>query len=265
MSKAEKDEAIDRLATSLQRYGINPDWCRAVANGFVLILREWCWRNLTDLLGSALDVDRILESPLPPETLAKVLWKAGLISTSKGVFYMPSAYTERPVYVDKRWRRAEGEARSYRESKGRAEKTALEGAVPVVETEPPPAITVDLFGKPFEDDQKGQKDAGTRALPGYQEIVDYWFERWCIIEGNGASYPFCATDGRFIRFLIKATRDADEARSVIDAYLNCRDRWYAGKPLKKLIGDLPRFIAAAHAGGSGTRGELPYGGTLPSL
>ena len=254
---------LARLTSSLVRRGYQPNDARCMAAGIVSALREWCWANQTDILGESADVDRIGSSPLAGRSLARLLVSAGILGIEKGRLFCPSAYTERPVYVDKRWRR--DNPKSYAEAQRRASDTAVSVPEPELEVYTPEAGQTDLFGQPLEPtngDGKKRKPQ-TNGTPGFQELRAYWCERWSAAH-RGAQYPWAyGLDGKCLKRLIEQTIDIDQAKGVIDAYLACRERWYSGHPFKKLIGDLPRFVSA----GDHRPDEIEYGGTgtVPDL
>lgn len=271
MAKANGDNPLARLAASLERYGIDAKLSDSVAKGVVLALREWCWAEQTDLLGTAADIDEIVRLPLPAQSLGRILLRAKVVGLTKGRFFLPSAYSERPVYIDKRWRR--NDAAGYKAAKLRASRRIETGEVPPPPPPPPESgVKMDLFGQPLVDVEaetggkivekskdtkaKNKKGKSNGGVPGYQEVVDYWFEHWATREGGGTPYPFGPTDGAIIKRLIQRTPSVEHAKRVLDAYLRETDRFYAGKPLKKL--DLPRYIAAAANGGRHGAREIRY-------
>lgn len=208
-------EESDKLTDSLVGVGIDADLAPLVAKGLVAELQEWCWANLTDIVGRVADVDRILDriidhSPLTLKggVLAPMLMAAGILAVDKGRFYLPSAWTERPVYISQRWLRASLPKRRFARDRPRKRR-------------------------PRRRTQKA------RATALEKEIRTYWCQRWSVIIGGGEPYPFDLVDARCLRKLISASRDMDHAKSIIDAYFQSRrNHFYAGKPLSKLVCDL---------------------------
>ncbi len=257
MAKAGRQGDPAQLAGFLVQYGIQENCASLVAGGIVRALQVWCWANMTDVLGTADTVDQICNSPLPKLSMARLLVKCRILQISKGRYYMPSAYLDRPVNVDKKWRRLSYE--SYRQAKSRAdERPTLFDVTDMVDSK---FTEVSILG----DARKVKSDAKAKGTPGHVEIRTYWWEQWAVHVGSGSKYPFSGVDGACIKQLIQRTEDIVEAKAVIDAYLVCHDRFYAGKPLKKLIADLPRFIASC-AEGNGRAGTIEDpAGDIPDL
>lgn len=262
MDNGSGTDRLARLAAALIRYGIPENLADGYAHGIVLKLRLACWSGMTDLIGTSKDVERLCPGPIPTGSLARLLVKAGVLAVEKNRFWLPSAFKEMPGYVRTRWRRQA--KRSFKIAQQRA------GALLDVDVDPSASDDVlpaeagktNLFGEPVEAVDHGS------GQTGHKELVAYWCRRWGEKEGRGAKYPFAGVDARLLSDLIRQTETIDEARATIDAYLRCPDAFYRGKSLKKLIGDLPRFVAAAAGGGDSRPNELAYrGGTqdLPIL
>lgn len=269
-------ERLASLAQELESGGIQVNLCPVLAEGIVATIHRWCWRHYTDLLGTAEEVDAICPLPLPPCTLAHMLQRAEFAGLVKGRYFAPHAVTEVSENVRRRWQRKDKEG--FRLARARAEApdalTAEPDSPPTVAEPETLAIEpnvvagqTDLFGNPLEPEKKKRrKPAHDKTTPGHKEVVAYWCEQWSAREGRGAAYPFRAQDAKFIKDLLTSSPSVDTAKRILDAYLGCREPFFAGKALKKLISDLPRFIAAANGGTSAAPGEVGYsGGDLPEL
>ena len=275
-------DRLAKFAVALERYGVAKPHCHAVAAGILQTLREWCWAALTDILGTSADVDRIAAFPMPaPLCLARLLVMSGLAGVSKGLYFLPSAYTESPRYIQARWireaypamvaarRRSQlpsatlGESILKPPSKKRLKERDLQGLLLLPDMTPgmlePPVDEQPLEHRgrpPLPDVRKGHEHTGT---PGYKDVVVYWFTEWTARVGHGLKPAFRGEDGRHIKDIIEASGDADQARRIIDAYLTYRgeSQWYAGKPLRKLIADINKFIALAASRPAADGQELP--------
>jgi hypothetical protein len=164
---------------------------------------------------------------------------------------MPLAWLYRPARIEKSWRGSGG----HEEAKKRAMSAQRSGLpLPEPEDDTGPAVA-DLFGQPIEKgrpvDQVKRRKVNVsqhRGVTGHKELTQYWCGQWKQTEGRGREYPYSAQDGALIKHLIERTDSIDHAKAVIDAYLKCRDKFYRGKALRRLIGDLPRFIVEADGG-----------------
>ncbi len=253
----EYEKKLAQLAASLERYGIDSKFSGTMAAGILFKLMNWCWANLTDIVGDSQTMDSIIEAPLPAGVVSRLLYKYGIVAVDKGRYYLPSAYVDRPTRIDRKWRRQS--PRSYANAKERAENPPRARLFNFEEEE----YKVEIKTEPAHEPEpappvkkkKGSKHDGT---PGHPELVAYWCKQWAEKVGRGNKYPFCALDGKSIKSLIERTESIEQAKLVIDAYLECRDKFYAGKELKRLVGSLPRFIA--EASGASRPDELPYAG-----
>jgi hypothetical protein len=75
-------------------------------------------------------------------------------------------------------------------------------------------------------------------------------------------------DGQCIKRILAGTDGIAHTKAVIDAYLNCKEPFYAGHTIRKLSFDLPRFVhlAARQTGAVSQRGnEIPYAGGFDGL
>lgn len=252
---------IAKLAQSLTKHGVNGADGEVTSRGLILSLREWCWREYTDILGSAEDVDTLAPSGLPPCTLARLLYQHKFVGLSRGQYFLPSSV----------WAASETIARSWRGRRSNARKAAVRRArlhgEPLDDQEPPAPLkalveagTTDLFGNPIMREQKESDHAG---ITGHRELVGYWCQQWPKSH-HQTKYPFSPVDAKNIASLVERTETTKQAKQVIDAYFADLDRFFAGHDTNKLIRQLPRFVAAA-AGGGGSAEERPYkgGDSLP--
>ena len=234
------------LARSLTKHGVDEASSLYAAKGLVQAAREWCWANLTDVLGAREAVDSAVSSPLKPGVASRLLVLHKFLGVSKGMFFMPSAFTERPVYIDKRWRRISSESFELAKRRSKGELVGMNHK----------AVTV--TEKPAGVKSKGQV--------GFVELRDYYCQQWSVLVGRGDKYPFSGADAKSIKALLDGTDNLDHAKRVVDNYLVCGDKFYAGKPLRKLAFQLPQFVAGAAAGGR-RNGELedPGAADIPTL
>lgn len=263
MAKRPTKHPAVQLAEALVKYGIDEGVSALYARGIIATLKDWCWTNLTDVVGNATDVDAAAGSPtLPVAALANVMVRCKLLGVSKGEYYMPSAYTERPFTTDKQWRRKERV--SWEAAKERAKAFKFVKIPPKVQAVD--AGSTDLFGdplpvepepKPAPEPKKKPKPKQS-GVPGYKEIVAYWCEQWTKHAGNAvAKYPFGSIDGRNIKNLLAKTESIEHAKAVIDAYMLNGDRFYGGKGTKQFIGNLSRWVSEASGGNARRANELP--------
>lgn len=246
-----------------------------MAQGMIYLLCQWCWSNSTDIIGDAKQVGKIVGNFMPAQPLARLLQAVGILEETKRYWFCRVAFAERPVYVDSRWRRVRPSA--FRQAKRRSATGSSDDAAEAPEdmVELDDYERTDLFGNPIKDEEPKKKKRERRkrgakdgdGTPGFNELKNYWCQQWKEIVGGGVDYPWSfGLDGRCLKSLISRTREPEQAKAVIDAYLRCRDSWYIGKPFKKLIGDLPRFVKAADWTPPVTdEGPPDSGETLPSF
>lgn len=259
MAKAGPKGDLAQLAGSLAQYGVPEMYASLVAGGIVRALQEWCWANMTDVVGTSNHVDEICSSPLPVLSLARLLSVHGVLLPDKGSFFLPSAFSARSTGVDKRWRRMSNVTYQLAKARALGQMTLFD----VENMTDSKFIEVSALG----DQRKVKSDGKAKSTPGFVEVRTYWFEQWSVLVGNSSKYPFSGVDGACIKKLVGQTDGIEHAKQTIDAYLACSDKFYAGKPLKKLIGDLPRFIAscAGNDGGPGTIEDSSAGDDIPDL
>lgn len=262
-----QDKHLAQLTAALLAHGVSEKIASQIAAGTVLTLRQWCWANLTDVVGAAEDVDELAQSVLPPLVLADALHQLGFLGLEHGRYFLPSAWTDRPVYIERRWQRKNPD--SFAEARRRS-KLVEKILLPAPEMEV--HFPKDLFGDAIPEAMAPQTTPESTqrrhdGTPGHRELVAYWCERWTATDGAGGKYPFKrGRDGQHIKDLIKATDDIDAAKRIIDAYLANRERFFTGHKLGKLIGDLPRFLVAAHGTIPGSLEiQDPGGRELPDL
>ena len=257
MAKAGQKGDLAQLTGSLAQYGVPETYASLVAGGIVRALQEWCWANMTDVVGTSKNVDGICSSPLPVLSLARLLVVHGILRPDKGSFFLPSAFSARSTAVDRRWRRLSNDSYLLAKARALGQMTLFD----IENMTDSKFIEVNALG----DKRKVKSDGKAKSTPGFVEVRTYWFEQWSVLVGNASKYPFSGVDGACIKKLVEQTDGVEHAKRTIDAYLACSERFYAGKPLKKLIGDLPRFIAtcAVSDGGSGTIGDPS--GDIPDL
>ncbi len=242
---------LARLSTVIQEHtDLNPELAGYVAMGVYDSLLVVCWRQMSDRLGEPSDVDALCPGlGLPRGCLVKILLAAKLVCVADGAVYLPAAWHARPLALQACWR--EANPQGYASAKRRA-RTCGNPAKQIVaryrETHPMGGVA--------------------KAPPpvGHNELIVYWCEQWRQYEGHGRDYPFTGRDATCVKQLRGATGSLDIARSAIDAYLQCGERWYAGKPLWKLIGNLPQFVPRGEdASRIGANGQHPYRGGLGGL
>lgn len=258
---------LAQLAKALERYGTPPNISESVAAGVTFSLVQWCWANVTDIVGDSIAVETITGTgdAYPPGVLARLMVKYKILVLAKNRYVMPMAYTDRPTRIDRAWRRR---GRSYRAAKQRAVEARSaplfitdEGSMLEALDTAEDAEEMDELGRRNPKKKRKRKESHGAGTPGHAELVKYWCDQWAERESYGVKYPFCPTDAAHIKRLIERTDCIEQAKAVIDAYLSCRDKFFTGKDLKRLIYALPRFVSAA-AGGMGGKQETLYRGNL---
>jgi hypothetical protein len=252
----ESDGRLKRIAEALIRSGL-PDALSAVlAEGFVALLRRRVWTALDDVVGGADDVEALLGWQGPPRDLAYALQREGYVRDINGVLVAVDAVTEAPEYIKARWRR--GNLAGYEAARGRATDPNI-----IHQREEAPTGTDredtthpgTLFG--VAADQPGEsadvRKPKKSTTPGFDEFKRYWHARYT--EETGNRYPWQPADFKHVERIVKAVRDARAAANVADAYFRCREPFYAGHSLGKLVSALPRFVEAA--GTDSDRGHSP--------
>lgn len=266
MAKAARySKQLVHLTQSLERYGVDPAISAIMADGVVHRLLNWCWANLTDIIGDGAAVDKVVMlSILPPGVIARLAYRAGLLRygvTGRTIYYMPHAYTERPDWVSLQW--AKCRPMSYKRAMNRARSDGAKHLYDIVD-----AVLPDndpLFGEARDDDEdRTRKGTGDTVL-GYSQIIEYFTSRWREKVGGGNKYPFGgAMDGQCIKRILAGTDGLEHTMRVVDAYFDCKEPFYEGKTIRKLAFDLPRFVALAarrSGGGNGSGNEIPYSST----
>lgn len=270
MSKAVGISPVAYLAEQLKLKGIPLH--ELVAEGVIAKLHSWCWANQTDLLGKAEDIDRIAGFVLGPLAMASVLHKSRILCVEQGVYFMPSAYRHRPYYVDTAWKRRDRPSMKMAMRRSAKNKIKQVLYVPDHETEFAETGTVDLFGEhEVEVIQTEEVKSGT---PGYNELRDHFCEQWKRTEGGGQKeYPFrhVGYDREFIIQILEGCGTLEDSKLAVDGFIRDTRRFYSGHVLKRLVHDLPRFIAAGRHSSNRQNYNphaLEYGGAddgLPDL
>lgn len=267
------EHRVVQFANGLCRYSMSDKVALNYAYGCIFQIMRHGWINCDDIIGDGGEVDKILDSPLPPNVISRLMHHARLLGKTKGCYYCSYIFSDCPSNIKTDWRRKSRE--TYDAAKKRANVYAKHNAVKT-EAEQEKVFT-DLFGEPIDADIDpvtgkpypiGESGGSSyKGIPGHKDLVAYFCEEWGSLHKQ--KYPFAGgRDGKIIKSILQGTRDLPHAKQVIDAYLNCKDRFYLGHPLKKLLSDLPRFIAAANNISLSGNDNIPYEGTddeLPEL
>jgi hypothetical protein len=226
-------QALTVLAEGIEkaRLGLTPAMCEVAAEGYVARLHRAVYAALSDVLGSTEDVEKLLAWPGPPELLTLALADAGYIRQIEGVWYCVSAVSEAPEYVRKRWIR--NKRGLYQAAVRRANPPSLPDEQEVT-TKKPSKPVQSLFAIDQPDEPRSRDVKLT---------VDYWAAKY--LQVYGVKYPFRPSDFGLLKHFCRAVPNGDERARAIEAYLSCRERFFAGHSIHFLVRFLPRWRAAA--------------------
>lgn len=229
-------ERIDAFAGSLVRFGVPPQGSFYQAHGIVHMVLRYCERHHTDWLGTAADVDGLLQWARPPQVIAPAMAKAGLLCHENREYFFPYAWPLCSHNVKKLW--CDTSRESYEIAKKR--HWAVDNTAPADElTEEPDR---DLFGEPVDDKPKKKP---TDTPLGYNTIVAIWLREWSA--KYGARYTFRPRDGATIKRLLRAS-DADTIERAIKTYLACDRKFWAGHELTGLYTGFNQWSAGDRSG-----------------
>jgi hypothetical protein len=246
-----QDERIQKLGQALAQCGIPAALSEIVAEGYVSRLRRWVYEQMDDCVGTRDDLELMLGWNGPPRHLAIALEKFHYIKEVNGVLVAVDAVNEAPQYVAQRWRR--WHKKGWVKAMERANNPnvvnnkideQLEAQHEDREREAAVEVDHTLFG-PVEQITEGKTHGA--GIPGHRELVAYWHERYPSTP-EGLAYPWRKRDFKIVGDILAAVGDIHRCKDIFDRYLKCRQPFFAGHDLSKLLGQLPQFTGAGVRG-----------------
>ncbi len=247
------DDRISALATTLCNAGIERAISHIVAIGVCAKCQCYCLDRSTDLLGNSDDVDVLLPTGLKKRRLAICMRDCG-VAIPVGRLY---AYTFWQPFMTRHQRRkwAARDKESYDLACSRA-WTGL--VVDPYRIKTPEPFIADLFGNPIEEPPNEKQT----TQPGYQGVVDRWFELWAERYG-GEQYSFKARDGACLKRFI-ASHGAEKITGALENFIRCDDPFYDGHDLSGFVHKINRWICGDKPRGRLREHGITYSGSAES-
>lgn len=231
------DGRLKRVAEACKSAGLPPSLCLTLALGYIASLRLWVWHKLTDVIGSADELEAMVGWSGPPRHLAKALEIGKYVGDFNGVYCATDAVTECPEYVRRRWIRANKE--SYQKARERATAPGIAESLQDDETVATPQGNGWLF--------EGAEDVATK--PGHDRIVKYWFKRFKELI-NPSGYVSFPADFKLVKDLLDATNSVSRIERAIDAFLTSKDPICSGYSFRTFYRFFHKFDRPDQAGGA---------------
>jgi hypothetical protein len=246
---------VDDVAIAVADCGFSSQLAELIALGIVAKLHQRVWDRLDACLGTGDDVETLAGWKGKRGVLVSSLVAAGFLEWENGVLVAVRALQLAPEGVRKSWRR-----RAVASYQGLVARTpasqrlptnlvaeekvvdvlGFEGSLDVVE--------LDLFGNPAKEPEprKGKRNARDTTAgdgqPGHRAFVEWWDRRFT--EEHGIKYPWQKRDFDHITRLLTLAGGYDQLCEWAERYFTCKENYFTGHPLAKLIGDVTRFAVS---------------------
>lgn len=212
--------SMAHFADLLERASVKPG--KPIAYGIMALIHQWCWENMTDVVGNGPYLEELTDWPGHAGALGDLLTRASLAIKLESLYAFPNALLYIPDTFKRRWTQ-----RSRETWDAAMERTATVGK------------------NTYRSAHYIPRESPTPAGPSpFRQLTDYWCSQWQ--KKYGQKYPFQSRDGKHCSDLLKQVEnDYDKATKIIDGYLKDETPFIRrrGHQLGVLIANLPAYIS----------------------